>query len=202
MRTKAREARVAREAGPLANELSTLSIADHAPDPKPSDTQDDAKENDLEVVLGFARLYSGTIRVGTSVYAVLPKYSSGMGPTQSTNAKYLLTVNVEGLYVMMGRELIPVQQVRAGNIFAIKGLESKVWRSATLCSPEENGIGEDPDPVRQKDCLINLGGVNRTVCFRLSGEVQSSHICNRQRLLSASLWNLSDQSTCRGLSMA
>lgn len=172
MRTKAQETRIAREAVPLANELSTLSIVDHAPDIKSSDAQDDAKNNDLEVVLGFARLYSGTIRVGSSVYAVLPKYSPGLGPTQTSNAKYLLTATVEGLYIMMGRELIPVRQVRAGNIFAIKGLESKVWRSATLCSPEENGIGEDPDPVTQQDCLINLGAVNRTVCFCLSGKIK------------------------------
>ena len=174
MRTRAKEAR---EAGPLPNELSTLPIVGGVPGPKCSDTQDDADNNNLEaprkhkdreVVLGFARLYSGTIHIGSSVYAVLPKYNPGLGPTQSSNGKYLLTANVEGLYVMMGRELIPVRRVRAGNIFAIKGLESKVWRSATLCSPDESGIGEEPDPLIQKDCLINLGGVNRTVYFRLS----------------------------------
>ena len=162
MKMKSRDAR---EAESLATELSTLSIVVDAPD----DASEPNHRN--EVLLGFARLYSGTIRVGSSVYAVLPKYNTGLGPTQSSNAKYLLTANVEALYVMMGRELVPVQQVRAGNIFAIKGLESKVWRSATLCSPEENGIDKDPDPVRQKDCLINLGAVNRTVwyIFRLSG---------------------------------
>ena len=157
MRIKAREAK---EAEPPASELSTLSIIDNASHDVP-----DSKQRNNEVLLGFARLYSGTIRVGSSIYAILPKFSTGLGSNQSSNAKYLLTAHVEALYVMMGRELIPVQQVRAGNIFAIKGLESKVWRSATLCSPEENGIGEDPDPVRQKDCLINLGAVNRTVCF-------------------------------------
>lgn len=157
MRMKSREAMEAKEAEPLAKELSTLSIVDDASDaPGPNHCN-------KEVLLGFARLYSGTIRVGSSIYAVLPKYNTGLGPTQSSNAKYLLTANVDALYVMMGRELIPVQQVRAGNIFAIKGLESKVWRSATLCSPEENGIGKNPDLVRQKDCLINLGAVNRTV---------------------------------------
>ena len=167
MRMKAREIREAREAEPLANELSTLSIVADAPNNAPD-------LNNKEVLLGFARLYSGTIRVGSSVYAVLPKYNTGLGPTQSSNAKFLLTAEVEALYVMMGRELVPVQQVRAGNIFAIKGLESKVWRSATLCGPEENGIGKDPDSVRQKDCLINLGAVNRTVwyIFHLSGEIQ------------------------------
>jgi ribosome assembly protein 1 len=163
MRVKSREGGAAE---PLANELSTLSIVAVPPNDAP-----DHNIRNKEVLLGFARLYSGTIRVGSSAYAVLPKYNTELGPTQSSNAKYLLTANVEALYVMMGRELVPVQQVRAGNIFAIKGLQSKVWRSATLCSPEENGIGKDPDPVIQKDCLINLGAVNRMVgyIFRLSG---------------------------------
>ena len=158
MKLKSREAREAKDADPIANALSTVSIVDDAPN-----DASDPNHCNKEVLLGFARIYSGTIRVGSSVYAVLPKYNIGLGPTQLSNPKHLLTANVEALYVMMGRELIPVQQVRAGNIFAIKGLESKVWRSATLCSPEESGIGEDPDPVRQKDCLINLGAVNRTV---------------------------------------
>jgi ribosome assembly protein 1 len=182
MRMKFREVREAKEAEPLANEVSTLSIVDDAPNDAP-----DQNHRNNEVLLGFARLYSGTIRVGSSVHVVLPKYNTGLGPTQSSNAKYLLTANVEALYVMMGRELIPVQQVRAGNIFAIKGLESKVWRSATLCSPEENGIGKDPDPVRKKDCLINLGAVNRTVYlssirskFNLLTSVTGSAYCPRR----------------------
>ena len=166
IRVKAQEAKAAREAGPFVNEQSTLLIVNNPPDPQSSE-----EHHTKDVILGFARLFSGTIRVGSSLYAVLPKYNTGLGPTESSNAKYLLTVNVEALYVMMGRELIPVQQVRAGNIFAIRGLQSKVWRSATLCSPEENGIGLDPDPVRQKDCLINLGAVNRMVRFHLFREV-------------------------------
>ena len=170
-----RKAQEAREAEPLAR-----PIDDHIPGPEPS-----TEQSNREVLLGFARLYSGTIRVGSSVYVVLPKYNTRLGPTHSSNVKYLLTANVEALYIMMGRELKPVGRVRAGNIFAIKGL-SKVWRSATLCSPEENGVGEDPDPVQQKDCLINLGAVNRAVCFHLSGKLQPSHLCNRRRLLSVS----------------
>ena len=59
--------------------------------------------------------------MGSSVYFVLPKYNIRLGPTHSSNVKYLLTANVEALYVMMRRELIPVERVSAGNIFAIKG---------------------------------------------------------------------------------
>jgi ribosome assembly protein 1 len=118
---------------------------------------------DGEVVLGFARLYSGTIRTGTDVYCVLPKYDASVGPSHPRNLKYVLVAPVQGLYVMMGRELEPVEYVRAGNIFAIKGLEGRVWRNATLCAPTESGIGEHPDKDQLKDCLLNLGGVNQIV---------------------------------------
>ncbi|KAF5315116.1 hypothetical protein D9619_007031 [Psilocybe cf. subviscida] len=162
LRAKAKEAKEAKQATadgvtPTPEKPSTRQ-ATPADGPSESTTPDEA--TDGEVVLGFARLYSGTIRVGASVYAVLPKYKPTLGPTHPSNAKYLLTATVEGLYVMMGRELVPFPQVVAGNIFAIKGLESKVWRSATLCSPEELGIGENPNAEEHKASIINLGSVN------------------------------------------
>ena len=116
-----------------------------------------------DAILGFARIYSGTIRVGTSVYCVLPKYRASLGPTHPQNARYILKATVEGLYIMMGRELSPVDSVRAGNTFAIRGLEGKVWRSATLCSPDQAGVRSGEEVDRQQDCLINLGGVKRSV---------------------------------------
>ncbi|KAF9485896.1 translation elongation factor 2 [Pholiota conissans] len=161
MRVKAREAREARQTASEGQENGSNNIDHIPPTPKRDEVVEEPKNTDIEVVLGFARLYSGTLRVGTSVYAVLPKYNTSLDPKDTRNVKYLLTAQIESLYVMMGRELVPVPQVRAGNIFAIKGLESKVWRSATLCSPEEVGLGDEDDPAKQKDCLINLGAINR-----------------------------------------
>ncbi|KIM43251.1 hypothetical protein M413DRAFT_444059 [Hebeloma cylindrosporum] len=160
MREKAREMRATRQLDADVKVESEAGI-NYTPDIKQPDQVAETTTADNEVLLGFARLYSGTISTGTSVYAVLPKYNVALGPTHPINSKYLLTVKVEGLYVMMGRELVPVHRVRAGNIFAIKGLESKVWRSATLCGPEEMGIGDNPDPAQDRECLINLGSINR-----------------------------------------
>lgn len=162
MREKARDVRTARQLDTDTNVESEGGI-NYTPDIKHPEEVAETTNADAEVLLGFARLYSGTISMGTSVYAVLPKYNVVLGPTHPINSKYLLTVKVEGLYIMMGRELVPVQRVRAGNIFAIKGLESKVWRSATLCGPEEIGIGDNPNPVQDRECLINLGSINRAV---------------------------------------
>ncbi|KAF8208739.1 P-loop containing nucleoside triphosphate hydrolase protein [Mycena galopus ATCC 62051] len=169
MRTRAREAKEARAAAEAEKEESALAPApqsetppnpalDADPEPVPEPVEDAA---DVEVILGFARLYSGTITTGVSVYGVLPKYNASLGPTHPLNAKHIVSVVVEGLYVMMGRELVAVDSVRAGNIFAIKGLEGKVWRSATLCAPGAVGIGESPNIEAMKDCLLNLGGVDR-----------------------------------------
>jgi ribosome assembly protein 1 len=167
MRSKAQEGR---EGGSRAHESDSPSFVapgvERLPERSRSEDPQELKGNS-EIILGFSRLYSGTIHVGTSVYCVLPKYVGSLGPTHPQNAKFVVTTQVEGLYVMMGRELVSVDSVRAGNTFAIKGLEGKVWRSATLCAPTEAGTGHDPDVVTQKDCLINLGGVNRTVSMLL-----------------------------------
>ncbi|KAF4617442.1 hypothetical protein D9613_005998 [Agrocybe pediades] len=161
LREKARQAKAAREASENGDAPSEPGRPIDKESSPPAEVQEEQKAIAPETVLGFARLYSGTIRVGTSIYALLPKYNTDLGPTHASNAKYILTANVEGLYVMMGRELVPVSQVHAGNIFAIKGLESKVWRSATLCAPGESGIGEGVNPEAHRGCLINLGAVNR-----------------------------------------
>ncbi|KAG6845124.1 hypothetical protein H0H87_000551 [Tephrocybe sp. NHM501043] len=165
MRAKAREAREARAAAAEAakagegTEDQASTAMPYTPPPLADEPVQVEPAANAEVVLGFARLYSGTLRTGTSVYGLLPKYNVALEPTHPANAKNLVTTKIEGLYVMMGRELTPVDAVRAGNIFAVKGLEGKVWRSATLCAPGEKGISESLE--NDRFCLINLGGVNR-----------------------------------------
>ncbi|KAG1749306.1 P-loop containing nucleoside triphosphate hydrolase protein [Suillus lakei] len=116
-----------------------------------------------EIILGFARLYSGTIHTNSAIYCVLPKYDASLPPNHAHNVAHLIPAKVEGLYVMMGRELIPVESVRAGNTFAIRGLAGKVYRNATLCAPQSTGVPVGADPVQVQDSFINIGGVSRTV---------------------------------------
>ena len=164
--------RAAREAHKEAasNNLESVAI--------PETTEDTADAPEIppvandEILLGFVRLYSGTIKVGTRIYCVLPKYSVILSPDHPANVDNIVATDVEGLYVMMGRELQPVASVRAGNTFAIRGLEGRVWRNATLCSPGEVGVLQDSSPQQDQECLINLGGANRMVlswlcCLRL-----------------------------------
>jgi ribosome assembly protein 1 len=130
------------------------------PSTAPTETSD---VSESEIILGFARLYSGTIHTGSTIYCVLPKYNASLPPNHAHNVAHLIPAKVEGLYVMMGRELIPVDSVRAGNTFAIRGLGGKVYRNATLCAPQSIGVPEGTDPIQIQDSLINIGGVTRTV---------------------------------------
>ncbi|KAF9046496.1 P-loop containing nucleoside triphosphate hydrolase protein [Panaeolus papilionaceus] len=186
MRNRAREARAARQAeaegaGTPASVAEPLS-ANGTKEPTPAPEQ--PKEEDVEVLLGFSRIFSGTIKTGTTIYALLPKYDTSPGPTDLANSKYILKVNVEGLYVMMGRELVPVPHVRAGNTFAIKGLEGKVWRSATLCAPEEAGIAAEVNPNDHRDCFINLGAVNRSAAPIVRVALEPEHPVDMPKLVS------------------
>ena len=140
------------------------------------------------VLLGFARLYSGVLRTGSSIYCILPKYNEKLGPTHPRNANHVVRAKVDALYIMMGRDLEPVDMVRAGNVFAMRGLEGKVWRHATLCAPNaERPLTEDTNEDR--DCLINLGGIIRQVSDSVSLLQASSHPVRRQLLSSVLLWN-------------
>ncbi|KZT11987.1 translation elongation factor 2 [Laetiporus sulphureus 93-53] len=164
MRERAKAAREARNAAQAAIANGDSQRTEEPTTPLEQLEVKDDVENpvyDDETLLGFARIYSGTIRTGVTTCCVLPKYNSALGPTHPWNAPHVVTAQVEALYIMMGRELVPVDCVQAGNVFAIQGLEGKVWRSATLCAPNERGVGVDADLSLLKDCLLNLGGVNR-----------------------------------------
>ncbi|KAN0060972.1 Cytoplasmic GTPase/eEF2-like protein (ribosomal biogenesis) [Thecaphora frezii] len=133
----------------------------------------DAKEAEQldgsdEVVLGFARLYSGTLRMGSWIYAILPKYNTSLPPSHPSNAKHIKAIKLESLYMMMGRDLLAVSEVPAGNVFAVRGLESKVLRNATLCAPpldraypiEEKQAPEEVDANVARSSFVNLAGIN------------------------------------------
>ncbi|KNC99015.1 small GTP-binding protein domain [Spizellomyces punctatus DAOM BR117] len=98
-----------------------------------------------ETLIGFARIYSGTIRVGQTFQVLGPKYDPAF-PTRHRSA-----VTIEKLYLMMGRELQELKEVPAGNVFGIGGLGQHVLKSATLSStaecPSFGGVRADAAPI-------------------------------------------------------
>ena len=105
--------------------------------------------------------------VGDTITAILPKYDTTRAPTDAANEPYVRTCRVQALYMMMGRDLVSVQRVPAGNVFAIRGLDGVVLRNATLiCGPEE---------LRD---VVNLAGVRRfaTPMVRVALEPRSAAV--------------------------
>ncbi|KAK0543881.1 Cytoplasmic GTPase/eEF2-like protein (ribosomal biogenesis) [Tilletia horrida] len=113
-----------------------------------------------DVLIGFARLYSGTLRRGDSIYALLPKYNTSLPRTHPANARYISSVKAEAIYMIMGRDLASVPEVPAGNVFGIRGLEGHVLRNATLCSARSLDAVEEGRPTENREEFVNLAGVN------------------------------------------
>lgn len=89
-----------------------------------------------EHLVGFARLFSGTLTVGDYVYVLPPKFSPA-NPQSDPEPK---KVQVTALYLLMGRGLEPLTSVPAGVVFGIGGLEGYILKSGTLCSQLEGSI--------------------------------------------------------------
>ncbi len=160
VRDSAREARVKAEG---SREQSRVGSPSPVPGQTPSETPTDESPGGLkeasETLLAFARLYSGVIHIGSTVSCVLPKYDNAYEPAHSRNKAHVVSATVSALYTMMGRDLVAVDSVSAGNIFAIRGLEGSVWRNATLCVPSS----EITQKEHTEGWVINLGGVNLQV---------------------------------------
>lgn len=114
------------------------------------DSLDTATSNDddtkSEHIIGFARLYSGKIRVGQKLYVLGPKYDPRFPD------KHCSEITVQNLYLIMGRELEALPEVAAGNVFGIGGLEGHILKNGTLASTKENvvnmvGVGKEASPI-------------------------------------------------------
>ena len=83
------------------------------------------------ILVGFARIYSGSLKIGQQIYVLGPKYDS------SHPELHCKTVTIERLFIMMGRDLEDIDSISAGNVFAIGGLDDVILKSATLSSTLE-----------------------------------------------------------------
>ncbi|KIW90883.1 uncharacterized protein Z519_08666 [Cladophialophora bantiana CBS 173.52] len=91
---------------------------------------------DPEHLVGFARLYSGSLSVGDEVYVLPPKFNPAF-PHASPEPK---KVPITALYLLMGRSLESLDKVPAGVVFGIEGLEGHILKTGTLCSQIEGAI--------------------------------------------------------------
>ena len=94
------------------------------------------EQTEVEQFVGFARLYSGTLTVGDSIYVLPPKFS----PASPHTAPEPQRITISALYLLMGRGLEPLTSVPAGVVFGIGGLEGHILKSGTLCSQLEGSV--------------------------------------------------------------
>ncbi|XP_065202388.1 elongation factor-like GTPase 1 [Planococcus citri] len=102
-----------------------------------------------ETFIAFARIYSGRIFKGQKVYVLGPKHDPNKALKKIKDGyqinpdatlkdlksdEHITQVEISQLYLLMGRELEPLDEVPAGNVFGIGGLEEHVLKSATLAS--------------------------------------------------------------------
>ncbi|KAM8973977.1 elongation factor-like GTPase 1 isoform 2-T2 [Pelodytes ibericus] len=97
---------------------------------------------DKSVFVAFARIFSGVARKGQHIFVLGPKYDPAEAlpklPTDCSPADDLPTIphmaccTLDNLYLLMGRELEELNEVPAGNVLGIGGLEEFVLKSATL----------------------------------------------------------------------
>lgn len=99
-------------------------------------SETDERAADPERLIGFARIYLGTVCIGDALYVIPPKWS----PADAHADPRPQPITVTALYMLMGRNLEPLDSVPAGVVFGIGGLEGKVLKSATLCSRLEGAV--------------------------------------------------------------
>ncbi|KAG0686340.1 Cytoplasmic GTPase/eEF2-like protein (ribosomal biogenesis), partial [Pichia californica] len=95
------------------------------------DDDNDDNENDSsnEILLAFTRVYSGTINVNDEICVLSPLYDNSKPFDDDENKKHIHKVNVDRLYVLMGRDLTPVKSAPAGTII---GLVSSFFKNIVL----------------------------------------------------------------------
>ena len=98
--------------------------------------EEHSESQEKEHLIGFARLFSGTLEVGDEVYVLPPKFS----PVNPHAAPEPQKVTITALYLLMGKELESLTSVPPGVVFGIGGLEGHILKSGTLCSQVEGAV--------------------------------------------------------------
>nr|POF14150.1 ribosome assembly protein 1 [Quercus suber] len=115
----------------VTDALSAAAIGDE----DEVDVKDDGadEKEDPEHLIGFGRIFSGTLSVGDELYVLPPKFTPANPAVQPQPKK----VVISALYLLMGRSLESLNSVPAGSIVGIAGLEGAILKSGTICSQVE-----------------------------------------------------------------
>lgn len=136
------------------NEKPPVAISEDSKpaQPPPAEEDDDVIEDPTssdsrQHLIGFARIFSGSITVGDKLQLLGPKYDPRFPHLHRTE------FTVKGLYLLMGRELQSLPKVTAGCVFGIRGLGNRIMKTGTisstpLCPSLTPRLGSDRPIVR------------------------------------------------------
>ena len=112
---------------------------------------EETEETDKLAFLAFSRIYSGTLCRGQKLYVLQPRYdprevnlddkltlhdlkkpAEEVEMAAQDGLSHVSEATVSGLYILMGREVVEVESVPAGNVVGIAGLEQHILKSATV----------------------------------------------------------------------
>ncbi|GAM90655.1 hypothetical protein ANO11243_087000 [Dothideomycetidae sp. 11243] len=88
------------------------------------------ESQEVEHLIGFARVYSGVLKVGDEVYVLPPKFT----PARPHAAPQPKKVKITALYLLMGRSMESLASAPAGTVVGIGGLEGAILKSGTICT--------------------------------------------------------------------
>ncbi|TKX20972.1 putative ribosome assembly protein-2 [Elsinoe australis] len=91
------------------------------------------EKHEVEHLIGFARVFSGTLKVGDEVYIIPPKFT----PAKPHTAPEPKKITITALYLLMGRSLEALTSAPAGSVVGIGGLEGAILKSGTLSTSLE-----------------------------------------------------------------
>lgn len=138
--------------------------------PEGAEKTSENAEEASEVLLAFVRVYSGALVATNDLSAspfflLLPKYNTALPPTHPSNSKHIKRINIQALYVIMGKELVKVDKVEAGEVCAVRGLEGIVGRMGTIVALPtaqiQTDLGTELDSFlaeRSAQGFVNLTG--------------------------------------------
>lgn len=120
----------------ISDDLQAVTMSDPFDPFEYEDEEEFEQEQELikEELIGFGRVYSGTLKVGQELSVLGPKYDPRF-PT-----KHIETVTITELYLLMGKELVPLNEVPSGNIAGIGGLAGKILKNGTLVEKDIIGV--------------------------------------------------------------
>ncbi|EMR08675.1 hypothetical protein PNEG_02852 [Pneumocystis murina B123] len=120
--------KISEKDSPLCETYVLESSPDYILEKNNYNSLEHTKHFEKNYFIGFTRLYSGIINIGQELYVFKPKYDP------KTPEKNISKIIVSNLYLLMGKELIQIEKVYAGNIFGIGGLEESIIKNGTISS--------------------------------------------------------------------